>query len=272
MFTSAQAQHLGMRRNQISRLVDAQRVEPVCYGVYRFITSIDSSHTHVKAAWLSIFPDKSASERLAKQPFDAVLAGRTAASILGAGDFHASPYTSIVSRRKQTSRTDIRFLQCWLDEKDVIYAENLPVTSFERTTFDLLRLNEDPDLVDKFMQDAARKGHSFNLERLATLLSPVSARYGYDAGDGESFAKNLITRNTAKIQLSKASRSALDALAPFLDLQTLKRLSNDIDSFDFDKLAANDQPSEAQKTILKFLDSPLSNYSEDNSSDTLAND
>lgn len=47
------------------------------------------------------------------------MAGRTAAVALDAGDFHASPYTFIVSRRRQTSREDIRFLHCRLSEIDV---------------------------------------------------------------------------------------------------------------------------------------------------------
>ena len=34
MFTSAQAQKLGLRRNQITRMVKTGRIEPISYGVY----------------------------------------------------------------------------------------------------------------------------------------------------------------------------------------------------------------------------------------------
>ena len=91
MFTTAQAQALGLRRNQISRMVDSVRVEPMCYGVYRFVAGDEPVHAGLKAAWLSIFPKETAAERLSKRPFDAVAAAGTAAAALGAGDFHMSP-------------------------------------------------------------------------------------------------------------------------------------------------------------------------------------
>ena len=53
MFTTAQAQALGLRRNQISRMVDSMRVEPMCYGVYRFIAGSESEHADLKGARLS---------------------------------------------------------------------------------------------------------------------------------------------------------------------------------------------------------------------------
>lgn len=156
MFTTAQAQELGIRRNQVSRMVNALRVEPICYGVYRFVAGAQPLQADLKAEWLSIFPKQTAAERLALRPYDAVLAGTTAAFALDTGNFHASPYTFIVSRRRQTSRENIRYLHCRLSEIDVMLCDGIPTTSFERTVYDLLRLYEDPDHVDKFMEDAVR--------------------------------------------------------------------------------------------------------------------
>lgn len=151
---------------------------------------------------------KKTAERLTLRPYDAVMAGRTAAVALDAGDFHASPYTFIVSRRRQTSREDIRFLHCRLSEIDVMLCDRIPTTSFERTVYDLLRPYEDPDLVDKFMEDAIRKhGHQFDVERLGSLLSPIASRFGYPIGDGISFAASLAARN-ATISNSRTLRPA----------------------------------------------------------------
>lgn len=119
MFTTAQAQELGIRQNQVFRMVSALRVEPICFGVYRFIAGAQPPQADLKAEWLSVFPKQKAAERLTLRPYDAVMAGRTAAVALDADDFHASPYTFIVSRRRQTSREDIRFLHCRLSEIDV---------------------------------------------------------------------------------------------------------------------------------------------------------
>ena len=218
MFTTAQAQQLGVQRNQISRMVDALRIEPTCYGVYRFIAGDEPSFSDLKAAWLSVFPKKTATVRFSEKPYDAVAAGRTAAYALNAGNFQPSPYTFITKQRKQTSRDDMRFLHCKLDEEDIVLDAGIPTTSFERTVYDLLRLDEDPDNVDKFIQDAARKkGHVFNQERLAQLLAPLALRYGFHAGDGTTFAANLIARNAAPVQISRALESLRHTLGSLAD-------------------------------------------------------
>lgn len=88
----------------------------------------------------------------------------------------------------------------------------------ERTVHDLIRLDEDPDLVDKFMQDAAHKqSHAFDVERLDALLSPIASRYGFPTGDGKSLAADLIVRNAAGVQIGKAVDSIEQALAAFAE-------------------------------------------------------
>lgn len=49
MFTSAQAQKLGLRRNQITRMVKTGRIEPISYGVYRYTSSAESDNIEIKA-------------------------------------------------------------------------------------------------------------------------------------------------------------------------------------------------------------------------------
>ena len=213
MFTTAQAQELGFRRNQVSRMVDSTRVEPMCYGVYRFVAGSEPANADLKAAWLSAFPKETAAERLSKRPFDAVVAAGTAAAALGAGDFHLSPYVFITAARKQTTRKDMRILGCSLDEADVVMVDGLPTTSFERTVFDLLRLDEDPSLVDGFMRDAARsRGHAFDFERLSELLSPIASRHGFPEG-GAAFAADLVLRNVSDVLVDRANDTLRSAIA-----------------------------------------------------------
>lgn len=153
--------NLDSGETRITRMVKAGHIEPVSYGVYRYTSSAESENIEIKAAWLTVYPKKRAEERLKGRPFDAIVAGTTAAALLNAGNYHPSPYTFILHQRKQTSRKDIRFLFCRIDEEDVTReGDGLPVTTYERTVYDLLRLNEDPDLVDRFIQDASRKQHS----------------------------------------------------------------------------------------------------------------
>ena len=213
MFTTAQAQNLGVRRNQIARMVESGRVESSSYGVYRFCAGDEPEMAEVKAAWLSAFPKQTVAERMAKRPYDAIVAGRTAAYALGTGDFLASPYTFAVAQRKQTSRQDVVFLKSDVAEGDVVFVGALPTTSYERTVYDLIRLHEDPDLVDKFMRDATRvKGHQFDVERLSELLAPLAARNSFGKMRGDEFAADLLRRNSVAAQIEQANNSSKSVL------------------------------------------------------------
>ncbi len=235
LFTTAQAQELGVRRNQVSRMVSSGKIEPIGYGAYRFATGEETSSAGVKAAWLSVYPKEFAFKRLKKRPFDTVVSGRTAAAMHGVGDFYASPYTFAVNQRKQTNREDMRYLQRPVDEADVVFIDGLPVTNIERTVYDLIKSHEDPDLVDKFMSDASRKkGHVFNRDRLSQLLAPLAFRNGFRKNDGESFAADLIARNAANIQLENAGKMLARTLSSSYShselLQKLDRIQETLDS------------------------------------------
>lgn len=236
MFTVAQAQILGFRRNQISRMVDAARVESMCYGVYRFVAGSEPVHADLKAAWLSVFPKETAAERLSKRPYDAVVASGTASVALGAGDFHMSPYTFIASSRRQTARADMRFLMCSLEDCDVVMLDGLPTTTPERTVFDLLRLDEDPSLVDGFMREVVQnRAHSFDFERLASLLGPIASRYGFPKG-GAAFAADLVSRNAADVLMCRAGAELKGVLNGISDSDALEPETKKAGRYLFDAL------------------------------------
>lgn len=212
MFTTAQAAQLGIQRNQIARLVDKGRAEMLCYGVYRLTVGDETSAEDVKAAWMSVSPKAFIAERMKQRPYDAIVAGRTAAAMHGFGDYYASPYTFIVPSRKQTTRPDMKYLLWELDEQDIGFVGGLPTTSVERTVADLVRLREDPGHIDSFIMDAARQGYEFDVDRLSYLLAPLAARNGYASGDGKLFAKQLLAKSAAPIQMERAQKMFATAL------------------------------------------------------------
>ena len=255
MFTTAQAQALGFRRNQVSRMVDSMRVEPMCYGVYRFVAGSEPANADLKAAWLSAFPKETAAERLAKRHFDAVVAAGTAAAALGAGDFHMSPYTFITAVRKQTMRKNMRFLGCSLDEADVAMVDGLPTTSFERTVFDLLRLDEDPSLVDGFMRDAARsRGHAFDFERLSELLGPIALRHGFPEG-GAAFAADLVLRNASDVLVDRANDALRSAIADIYKSEAVRSAAENASAPHLDALRDAGLASSLEAMRRTLLDS-----------------
>lgn len=210
LFTSAQAIDIGISRTQLNRMSADGRLEPICYGVYRVAVSEETTHAGAKAAWLSLYPKKTAYERLGTLPHDAVATGRTAAWMHGYGDFHASPYCFVVAREKRSARIDLELLHDVVEERDVTLSFGIPTATVERAVADLVRLHEDPSLVDDFMSDAAASGHLFDEERLSELLSPLSKANGFASG-GE-FARHLIEKNAAHIATARAISDFANAI------------------------------------------------------------
>lgn len=174
LFTTAQAAVLGVGRTQIARLASTGRIECMRRGTYRYTIGEETAHASVKAAWLSAYPKLTAAERLGTRPFDAVVAGATAASLHGIGDFHENPYTFIVIKRRQTNADDLSFHAWVLDNNDVTFVDTLPVTTMERTIADLVRERQDPNHIERTTRDALSKGAS--ARKIESLLNTLRTR------------------------------------------------------------------------------------------------
>lgn len=205
MFTSAQARALGVRGTQVSRMADAGTVEAMRRGVYRYAMGEETSHSYTKAAWLAAYPIPTAAERLKARPFDAVVAGRTAAALHGIGDLHEDPYMFIVRTRRQTTVADLEFHTWPLEERDVTFVEGLPVTTMERTISDLVRDRQDPDHVRQAVADALAKGIDFAL--LEALLDGLGQN-----GTIVAESARVLAHDTSKETLELAVAEAMDSL------------------------------------------------------------
>ena len=96
--------------------------------------------------------------------------------------------------------------------------------------YDLVALHEDPELIDKFIQDASRSiGHQFDLERLSELLAPLAKRNGFGKMDGKAFAADLLRRNSAAIQMRRAGCSLEDAVLKIYDPKQMGRIQEQVD-------------------------------------------
>ena len=204
MFTSAQARVLGVRGTQVSRMADSGTVELMRRGVYRYMVGEETSYSYVKAAWLAAYPIPTAAERLKMRPFDAVVAGRTAAALHGIGDLHEDPYAFIVCVRRQTSVADLEFHAWPLDERDVTFVEGLPVTTMERTISDLVRDRQDPDHVRQAVADALAKGIDF--ARLEALLDGLGQNGTIVAESARVLAQDT-SQEALELAVAEAIRS-----------------------------------------------------------------
>ena len=226
LFTSAQALSVHVSRNQLARMVSDGRLEPMTYGVYRVTAGSETEHAAVKAAWLSLYPGKTAYERLEALPYDAVATGRTAAYMQGYGDFYETPYCFIVDRKKRSTREDLELVHAPVERQDVDLRLGIPVATPERTLADLVRLDEDPSLVNDYIATAALSGHTFDERRLATLLDQLWRRRGYSSG--AEFSSALLGNSALPAALSSALSAVVKVLESYEAFRNVPRLSKTI--------------------------------------------
>ena len=160
VFTTAQAQRLGISRNALS------------HGAYRLSGAPNSETDELAAIWKLTASTAFSWERQAKWDGVAV-GGSTAAWLLGIGDFHLAPYRIYAPERINSKIESARFGVRNVDEGDMAWMGGLPVTRAERTLADLCLDCEDPSLVEGAFRDAAAQG-LIDSAKLGSLLDELS--------------------------------------------------------------------------------------------------
>lgn len=214
LFSSAQAEEINIQRSEIARLSKNNSIEKIRRGIYAFDDSVGDPNINIKAAWMSLHPKQTASERLSNPHYDAIIAARTAAALHNIGDFYSSPFFFAVKKRRQTRQDDIVCYVWEIDPSDIVIVDSLPVTSPERTIVDLIRLNEDPSLVGNALNDAIKLENGFDYDRFVELLSPLALKNGFKKGDGESFASFLFSQYLSQ-NAENQLQFMLDSIARF---------------------------------------------------------
>ena len=172
VFTTAQAQRLGIPRDALAHACAAGRAERICRGAYRLAGTQSRETDALAAIWKLTDPARFTWERQAEWDGVAV-GGSTAASLQGIGDFFASPYRIYALRRINSRLEAVAFAVRAINAEDVSWEQGLPLTRPERTLIDLCLDSEDPSLI----ADAYRGARDFGLdyERLGKLVRETSA-------------------------------------------------------------------------------------------------
>lgn len=190
MVTSAQARARGISHVTLARLADAGDLERLAHGVYKDSGAPSDVHQELRAAWLSIEPRRTASERLRDRPGFATVSGESAAALHGLGDLRAMRSEFTTLRRKQTQRGNVRYRTRALACEDITIREGMPVTTAERTIADLMEAGTDLSLVAGVVRDATSR-FQLDRDRLVEALNPLAARYGFRKDDGEELLGHL---------------------------------------------------------------------------------
>lgn len=188
LITTAQAERLGVTRQQLSELTTAGALERIEQGVYRATAAPASTQELTHATWLAL----GGAEYTWPEVPPVVAAGETAAIMHGIGDFMPAGYDFYTARRKGTRLPGVRLLTRDLTAEEIGFSEEgMPVLSVERTIADLVERFVDTSLVARALAQAVRRGKIHSVRRLVKFLAPLAATNGFPAGDGAALAREL---------------------------------------------------------------------------------
>ena len=170
VFTAAQAHRRGIPRDALSYACKTGVLERVSHGAYRLVGAPTTEAPDLIALWKLTDSGKFSRERTKPAEWDGVVVGgTTAATLLGLGEFHLSPYRIYAPKRINSRKADVRFGVREIERADVRWRGGVPVTIPERTLLDLVLDCEDPSLVSHYCRDAFK--HDFDEERAKVLFA-----------------------------------------------------------------------------------------------------
>jgi hypothetical protein len=163
--------------------------------VYRLAGApVDPDRDPVRAVWLQLGEGGEPSARV-RAP-DAVVAGRSAALVLGVGDLPASVHEFYVTRRRQLRRPDVRLrVRSGLPPSDWSVVEGLPVCTAARVVVDLLGEREDGEAIGRICQDALHTGLLDGVQLREVVAADVGAN---GATSPEDFVDQLLGRSSSR--------------------------------------------------------------------------
>ena len=181
VFTTAQATRTGILRDALHDAAASGRIEQIAHGAYRLVGSGSEQTDELVAAWKLTAPDRFTHEKAQAGAWDGVaVGGATAASLLGIGDFHLSPYRIYAPRRINSRNKAASFAVRKVARDKVSFASSFPMATPERTVFDLVADDEDPSLVADALRSACAGGKPFDFNKLEAL---INGKYGKNKAD-----------------------------------------------------------------------------------------
>lgn len=207
LVTTAQAASVGASAQSMARWARDGVLVRVTHGVYKVAGSPYDSSDDLRAAWLMLDPKRTATERLAAEPIDAVVSHRSAARLHGLGDLDADLYEFTVEGRRQTRRRDVRIhsRKTQISRESWTLVAGTPVTTALTTIVDLAADHTDGGHLGGVVRDAVATA-VVDIDNLSEALRPYAHRYGAPLGDGEA----VLRRFLAEAGLPKTTELAAD--------------------------------------------------------------
>jgi predicted transcriptional regulator of viral defense system len=215
LVTTAQAASIGVPSKATARWAKEGALVRVTRGVYKVAGSPYDPLDDLRAAWLMLDPKRTAAERTATEPIDAVVSHRSAARIHELGDLDADVYDFTVQGRKQPRRPDVRIhsRSHQLNRDSWGMVSGLPVTSVLATIVDLAAAQTDGGHLAGVVRDAIATAE-VDIDRLSTALRPYAHRYGVPLGDGDALIRRFLSEAGLPKTTEKAAEFARETRLP----------------------------------------------------------
>ena len=144
-FSIAQANSIGIRRNQIYRAVSRGTIEKVYHGVYRLVLFPANQYEEIYAAVISM------GEK-------AVVGYETALYVYGLSDIIPADIHLIMPRSSSRRRKHIKMHTTKLDDEDITLYNGFRITTVARTIVDVFSTHADKDQVHLAITQAISQG------------------------------------------------------------------------------------------------------------------
>lgn len=189
LVTATQARRSGLTAQQLARLANEAALERVRHGVYRVSGSPPHEFDELRAAWLSLDPERLAYERLTDGV--AVVSHRTATALHGLGDVEADVLEFTVRDRKQSRDRQLKFHRGRLEPSEWTLVDGLPVTTVITTVRDLAASRLDGGHLAAVVRDAVTT-HHVDLDAVSEVLAEHAHVYGAPLGDGMTLVQRFL--------------------------------------------------------------------------------
>lgn len=171
VFTTAQAERLGVQRNVLAQACRAGKMKRIARGAYRLAGVPPSDADELLAFWKLTAPRKLTEERAEEDTWDGIaVGGATAAALHGFEGFQLLPYRLLsptrINSRNARLHTGVRTIA----REDVSFKLGLPVTTPERTIVDLILDKEETALIQLALATAITAG-TFDYTHFEKLLA-----------------------------------------------------------------------------------------------------
>ena len=158
MFTTGQAEALGVSRLDVARLVSGQLARRVRHGVHVMAGAPSSPIEEIRAEWLATDPGRAAGERR-DDPDPVIVSDESAAAVHGIGDLPPGGVHLTSTRRLQSRQRWVKIHRRQISNREYNWIDGLPVTTPRRTLEDLAASGRwEPDQLRALANDAIARG------------------------------------------------------------------------------------------------------------------